>query len=82
MQTTISSKGRLVIPKDIRDALGIAAGALVDIELSGDAVVIKPHAMGNKTVNDVFGALSAYGSGSRITEEDIEAASLAAARVA
>jgi AbrB family looped-hinge helix DNA binding protein len=40
MKTTIDKAGRLVIPKSIRDALGLAAGTEVDIVMDGVAIRI------------------------------------------
>ena len=40
MRTTIDKAGRVVIPKPIRDALGLVAGTEVDIEIDGAAIRI------------------------------------------
>ncbi len=45
MQAVIASKGRLVIPKEIRDALGVGDGDSVEINLDG-ASAASPHALG------------------------------------
>lgn len=42
MEATVDSAGRLLIPKALRDALGIAAGSKVDIAQYGSAVQITP----------------------------------------
>lgn len=39
----ISSKGQLVLPKAVRDAHGLAPGSEVDIESTGDAIVLRPR---------------------------------------
>ncbi len=80
MQTVIASKGRLVIPKEIRDALGVGDGDSVEINLDGASAVIRPLARGSKKIQDVFGLLSRYSQGSKITDDEIDAASLAANR--
>ena len=36
METVISSKGQAVIPKPIRDALGLTPGSRINIELDAD----------------------------------------------
>jgi len=43
MATTLTRKGQLTIPKQIRDALGLAPGCAVDFAVNrgGDAVVRK-----------------------------------------
>jgi len=51
MRTTIDSAGRVVIPRDIRDAVGLRPGAEVDLELDDDGTIsIAPAAMEVKIV--------------------------------
>jgi len=38
MQTTIDKAGRLVVPKELRDRLGIAAGSRVEIREDGSGL--------------------------------------------
>jgi AbrB family looped-hinge helix DNA binding protein len=42
VNTTIDSAGRVVIPRDIRNAIGLAAGAEVDIEIRDGVITIEP----------------------------------------
>jgi AbrB family looped-hinge helix DNA binding protein len=50
MSTRIGPKGEVVIPKTIRDALGLRPGVDVIIEVRGDEVVItKPKIKGSYT---------------------------------
>lgn len=42
MRTTIDKAGRLVIPRPLRDRVGLAAGGEVEIELDGAAIRIEP----------------------------------------
>lgn len=42
MRTTIDKAGRLVIPRSIRDRIGLSNGGEVDLELDGAAVRIQP----------------------------------------
>ena len=37
----LSSKGQIVIPKDIRDALGLREGARLEVALEGHRVVLR-----------------------------------------
>jgi AbrB family looped-hinge helix DNA binding protein len=37
----LSSKGQIVIPKDIRDALGLREGAKLEVALEGHRVVLR-----------------------------------------
>jgi AbrB family looped-hinge helix DNA binding protein len=41
MKTTIDKFGRLVVPKNIRDSLGLKTGVEVEIEEQGSEIVIK-----------------------------------------
>lgn len=41
MRTTIDSAGRVVVPKQVRDAAGLQAGCEVEIEWDGDAVRLR-----------------------------------------
>jgi AbrB family looped-hinge helix DNA binding protein len=42
MRTTIDSAGRLVIPRSLRNRIGLAGGGEVELELDGAAVRIEP----------------------------------------
>jgi AbrB family looped-hinge helix DNA binding protein len=42
MRTTIDKAGRLVIPRALRNRLGLTAGGEVDIEVDGAAIRIEP----------------------------------------
>lgn len=45
MKTTIDSAGRVVIPKSIRQAAGLEAGTLLDVDLRDGQVVIEAAVM-------------------------------------
>ncbi|MBN9034446.1 MAG: AbrB/MazE/SpoVT family DNA-binding domain-containing protein [Rhizobiales bacterium] len=77
----ISSKGQLVLPKAVRDAHGLAPGSEVDIESTGDAIVLRPRhrkARRTYTVDEVAGFLK-Y-DGPPVTLEDMERAILEEAK--
>lgn len=73
METTIDSVGRVVVPKPLRDALGLVPGSTVDISRYGGGLQLLPTgrtarlidedgalvATGDATIddNDVFGLL-------------------------
>lgn len=42
MQATIDSVGRIVVPKPLRDALGLTAGSTVDISRYGAGLQLVP----------------------------------------
>lgn len=42
MRTTIDKAGRLVIPRHLRDRIGLVGGGEVEVELDGAAVRIEP----------------------------------------
>jgi len=42
MRTTIDKAGRLVIPRSLRNRIGLAEGGEVELELDGAAVRIEP----------------------------------------
>lgn len=44
MRTTIDKAGRLVIPRSLRDRIGLAGGGEVELELDNAAVRVKPVA--------------------------------------
>lgn len=42
MKATVDSTGRIVLPKPLRDALGLEAGATVDISFYGSGLHLVP----------------------------------------
>jgi AbrB family looped-hinge helix DNA binding protein len=44
MTQKIGAKGQVVIPKQIREQVGLHPGTEVDVEAQGHEVVVKPHA--------------------------------------
>jgi AbrB family looped-hinge helix DNA binding protein len=67
--TTLTSKGQLTIPKDVRDELGLAAGTRVFVTVRDGQIVAYPK---NRKVADLFGILGnpPAGKGSSIEEMD------------
>ncbi|MEW5744264.1 MAG: AbrB/MazE/SpoVT family DNA-binding domain-containing protein [Nitrospirota bacterium] len=43
MKTHVSERGQVVIPKKIRDALRIDKGDELDVEVVGEAILLKPR---------------------------------------
>jgi len=42
MRTTLSEKGQIVIPKEIREKLKLEKGNVFEIELKGNLIILKP----------------------------------------
>jgi len=60
MQTTIDSAGRIVVPKPLRDALGLSPGSTVEISRYGAGLQLLP--MGRTArLEDESGTLVASG---------------------
>ncbi|MEI6208003.1 MAG: AbrB/MazE/SpoVT family DNA-binding domain-containing protein [Desulfuromonadales bacterium] len=56
METTLSSKGQIVIPRHIRENHGWKPGVRFSISEEGDVIVLKPAVSGKTTqLEDVIG---------------------------
>jgi AbrB family looped-hinge helix DNA binding protein len=67
MRATIDKAGRLVIPRALRDRIGLADGGEVEIELDGAAVRIEPVA--GSALKEVGGLLVIPSTGTPITTD-------------
>jgi AbrB family looped-hinge helix DNA binding protein len=70
--TTVSSKGQLVIPAAIRQALGIEAGTRVAIRQEGSRVIIDPETLAAKLrkIEEMCGYTAGGPSGTEILFKD------------
>ena len=68
MKATIDSAGRLVIPKALRDRLGLVPGE-VDLEADGADLRVRPVA--EDALEEQDGWLLVPASGHRLTDDDV-----------
>ncbi|GAB91680.1 AbrB/MazE/SpoVT family DNA-binding domain-containing protein [Gordonia rhizosphera] len=59
MEATIDSGGRLLLPKRLRDLLGLAPGSTVDVSLYGSGLQITPGGRTARLERDASGRLVA-----------------------
>lgn len=70
MKATIDSAGRLVIPKVLRDLLGLTQG-VVDVEADGADLRVRPYA--TDELDEVDGWLVIPADGDVLTDEGVRA---------
>ncbi|MCW5696812.1 MAG: AbrB/MazE/SpoVT family DNA-binding domain-containing protein [Bauldia sp.] len=80
METTkVSSKGQVVLPKSVRDALDWPPGTNLSVEVKGHSVLLRPaRTIRPTTIDEVAGSIK-Y-DGPPITLEDMDRAVLEEAR--
>ncbi len=69
MTSTISSKGQVTVPKDVRDRLGLRAGTLVEFEITDAGVLLRKGHKGIRPVDRVRGILERRRSTDRLMDE-------------
>ena len=69
METSIDSAGRIVVPKPLRDALGLVAGSTMDISRYGAGLQLLPTGRTARLV-DESGVLVATGD-TAIDDDDV-----------
>ena len=57
MKSTVSSKGQVTVPAEIRDRLGLAPGTLVVFEVREEGVLMRKGSRGEHPVDRVYGTL-------------------------
>lgn len=70
MRTTIDKAGRIVVPKELRDRIGLVPGE-VDVEVDGAALRVAPVAADR--VREVDGRLVVARTGTPLTDDDVRA---------
>lgn len=69
METTVDSVGRIVVPKPLRDALGLKPGSVVDISRYGAGLQVVPAGRTARLVEE-NGVLVASGE-TTIDDQDV-----------
>jgi antitoxin PrlF len=67
---TVSSKGQITIPLEIRERFGIHAGTRVDFFVNENDVI--EFAPATRSVRELAGVLKAYSSGPAATIEEMD----------
>ncbi|MGA3135613.1 MAG: AbrB/MazE/SpoVT family DNA-binding domain-containing protein [Terracidiphilus sp.] len=70
--TTVSSKGQMVIPAHLREALGIEAGTRVAIHQDGTRLILEPKTLAAKLclIKEMRGCTAGLPSGTDMLLED------------
>jgi AbrB family looped-hinge helix DNA binding protein len=58
MKSTMSSKGQLTVPVELRQKLGLAAGTVIQFELRDGAVLMRKGTHADHPVDRLFGRLN------------------------
>ena len=66
--TKLSTKGQIVLPKDVRETLGLSSGTELEVEVRDGLVVLRP--IRKTTVEDLLGLLPWSGEAKSL--EDME----------
>ena len=70
MRTTIDKAGRLVIPKQLRDHLGLRPG---EVEVTADGAALRVEPVASESLVEESGFLVIPASGERLTDKDVQA---------
>lgn len=76
MLSTVTAKGQVTIPKEIRDLLHIRSNDKVDFVMDGERLLLMPV----RTLKELRGAVQAKGTGN-LAEERVRAKAAVARRV-
>ena|SRR6218665_2419091 len=70
-RSTLTSKGQTTVPKEIRDALGIAEGARIDWVLEDGRIAVTATPPG-KTISELAGILGKPPAGRAMTVREMD----------
>jgi AbrB family looped-hinge helix DNA binding protein len=69
--TRLSTKGQLILPKEVRDRHGWEAGTVLEVVERGDAVLIRPvEALPETRLEDLLGCTGYRGPARTLEEMD------------
>lgn len=69
---TVSNKGQVVIPAELRRQLGIQAGSQVEVSaVNGKIEIVLKHVAGSTRHEDGFGMLKYVGPSRRLADFDV-----------
>ncbi len=74
MQTTMTSKGQVTIPRDVRQLFGLRQGMAVRFTVEGDHIALRPAPSARQAPVSGFGLIQGHRSG---VPADFDSASLA-----
>lgn len=61
--TTLSTKGQIIIPREMRERRGWSAGLSLEVVEQGDSLILRPvRAVPRTTVDDLLGCLPHEGA--------------------
>jgi antitoxin PrlF len=63
--SSISSKGQVTIPQEIRNRLGLSAGDRVEFVIEGEKTVVRPSRGGSNPFTKYKGALGTFPGGAK-----------------
>ncbi len=69
MKSTISSKGQVTVPADIREKLGLLPGTVVEFELREGGAFMRKGTVGVHPVDRILGILKLDGSTDELLDE-------------
>jgi AbrB family looped-hinge helix DNA binding protein len=74
MQTTLTSKGQVTIPRDVRQHFGLKQGMAITFEIEGDHIALRPARAPGQAQASGFGVIK---SRRQVVPADFDVASLA-----